>query len=218
MFTIYLRLFATLILVGGLGCASAADNDVDRLIAAMLGDTPLMDDLHELTDTIGGRVTGSPANRKAVAWAEAKFRTAEVAVTTEDFEMPYQWQENRVQASISGDVGFDVRVVAKPFSTAANALKAPLLDGGLGSEDDFARLGNTARNAWVLIETPVLDDEIGLDGLFAEYNDAAVIEPRAFAAGVAGLVFMSSRPKNLMFRHGAALGGKNEYPLLVVER
>jgi Zn-dependent M28 family amino/carboxypeptidase len=218
MFANHLRFIATLVLVGCLGPALAADNDVDLLIAAMLGDTPVMDDLHELTDTIGGRVTGSAANRKAVAWAEAKFRAAEVAVTTEDFEMPRQWQENRVQARISGDVSFDVRVVAKPFSTAANALIAPLLDAGLGKEDDFARLGDSARNAWLLIETPVLDDEIGLDGLFAEYNDAAVVEPRAFAAGVAGLVFMSSRPKNLMFRHGAALGRKNEYPLLVIER
>ena len=55
MSAIRLHFIATLVLVACLGSASAADNDVDRLIAAMLGDTPLMDDLHELTDTIGGR-------------------------------------------------------------------------------------------------------------------------------------------------------------------
>lgn len=197
---------------------AAADNDVDRLIAAMLADTPVIDDLHALTDRIGGRLTGTDANRKSVAWAASVFRQAEVKVSTEDFEMPYQWQEKVVSATVSGDFGFDVAVVAKPFSKSADALDAPLLDGGTGSEEDFARLGDTARDAWVLIETPVLDDDIGLEGLFAEYNDAAVIEPRAFAAGVAGVVFMSSRPKNLVFRHNAALGGKNQYPLLVMER
>ncbi len=197
---------------------SAADDDVDRLIAAMLGNTPMIDDLHELTDTIGGRFTGTAANEKAVAWAAAKFRTAEVAVTTEDFEMPFQWTENAVTARISGDVGFDLAVVAKPFSTTANALQGPLLDAGYGSEKDIARLGDSAKGAWLLIDTPVLDDEAGLAGLFAEYNDAAVIEPRAFDAGVAGLVFLSSRPKNLVYRHNAALGLGNKHPLLVIER
>ena len=195
-----------------------ADADTERLIAALLGDTPIVDDLHELTDTIGGRVTGTKENRNAVAWAAAKLRQAEVAVSTEDFEMPYQWQERVVYASVAGDFEFDVGVVAKPFSAAANALNAPLLDAGGGSEEDFARLGDTSDGAWVLVETSVLDDDIGLAGLFAEYNEAAVIEPRAFAAGVAGVIFMSSRPRNLLFRHNAAMGGKNEHPLLVMER
>lgn len=211
-------LVATLVAFLWLSPLSAADNDVDRLIAAMLGDTPMMNDLHELTDTIGGRLTGTPANEKAVAWAAAKFRTAEVAVTTEDFEMPFQWAENSVTARISGDAGFDAAVLAKPFSTAADALQGPLLDAGFGGEEDIARLGDSVKGAWLLIDTPVLDDEAGLVGLFAEYNDAAVIEPRAFDAGAAGLVFLSSRPKNLVYRHNAALGPGNKHPLLIIER
>jgi len=155
---------------------AAADDDVDKLIAAMLGDTPVVDDLQELTDTIGGRVTGTAANRRAVAWATAKFRQAEVSVSTEDFEMPFQWQEKLVAAAISGDVAFDANVVAKPFSTSADALAAKLVDGGFGTEADFERLAETSSGAWVLIETPVLDDDIGLAGLFSEYADAAAVD------------------------------------------
>ena len=208
----------SLALLLGTASAAMAEDDMDRLIAALLGDTPVVQDLHELTDEIGGRVTGSPANRKAVAWAAAKFRQAEVAVVTEDFEMPYAWQEKLVTASVSGDISFTANVIAKPFSTSAHALEAPLLDGGLGTAADFERLGDTVDGAWVLIETPVLDDVAGLSGLFAEYIDAAAIEPRAFAAGAAGVVFMSSRPKNLVYRHNASAGGVNEHPLLVMER
>jgi hypothetical protein len=197
---------------------ATAQDDVDRLIAAMLGDTPVSDDLHELTDTIGGRVTGSDANRKAVAWALTKLQQAEVSATGEDFEMPYQWQENVVAATVSGDVTFEASVVAKPFSTSANALLAPLLDGGMGTDTDFERLGEAATGAWVMIETPVLDDEVGLAGLFAEYADAAQIEARASAADVAGVIFMSSRPKNLVYRHPATISGRNKLPLLVMER
>jgi len=206
------------LIVLALANPATAQDDVNRLVAAMLGDTPVSDDLHELTDTIGGRVTGSDANRKAVAWALTKLHQAEVSATGEDFEMPFQWQENVVAATVSGDVTFEASVVAKPFSTSANALKARLVDGGFGTDADLERLGETANGAWVMIETPVLDDEIGLAGLFAEYGDAAKVEPRAFAAGVAGVVFMSSRPKNLVYRHYASDKFKNQYPLLIMER
>lgn len=198
--------------------SAMAEQDVQRLVAAMLGDTPVVDDLRELTDTIGGRPTGSAANRRAVTWATARFREAEVGVATEDFEMPLEWRETVVSASIGGDIDFEPHVVAKPFSVAANALRAPLLDAGAGTEDDFARLGDSATGAWLLVETPVLDDEIGLAGLFAEYADAAAIESRAFATRPAGVVFMSSRPKNLLYRHNASANQGNEFPLLVMER
>lgn len=39
---------------------------ITAFAAAMLGDTPVIDDLRELTDRIGGRATGSPANEAAV--------------------------------------------------------------------------------------------------------------------------------------------------------
>jgi carboxypeptidase Q len=198
--------------------ALAADDDVGRLVAAMLGDTPVVNDLHELTDSIGARVTGSDTNRDAVAWAAAALRQAEVAVSTEDFQMPAVWQENFVAVSISGDATFDANAVAKPFSTSANALAGPLLDAGFGTAADFERLGTSAHDAWLLIQTPVLDDDVGLGGLFAEYADAPGFETRAAAVGAAGVVVMSSRPKNLVFRHNAAAGRKNTQAMLVLER
>jgi len=181
-------------------CGPVGANDVDRLVGAMLGGTPIIDDLRSLTDEVGGRVTGSPANEAAVEWALARFATAGVAANREPFEMPRQWQEQSVSASISGDLEWTPEVVAKPFSRGAKRLAAPLVDGGMGSADDFARLGDAAKAAWVLVETPVLDDDIGLTGLFAEFTVAAGIMPRARDVGAAGLVFMSSRPKNLLYR------------------
>jgi len=194
-----------------------ADDDVDKLVGAMLGNTPIINDLQSLTDQIGGRVTGTPASKAAVAWALAKFEQAGVAARAEPFEMPSQWQELAVSATVSGDIAFEPTVIAKPFSAGAARLSAPLVDAGLGSEEDFARLGDAARNAWVLIETPLLTDEIGLNGLFAEYNSAAHGEALAFAAGVAGTVFMSSRPNNLLYRL-PLLSGKGRLPLLLMER
>jgi hypothetical protein len=197
---------------------AAAEDDVERLVAAMLGDTPIIDDLRELTDDIGGRPTGSDANRKAVAWAVEKLRQAEVSVTTEDFEMPFQWQEKLAFASISGDVSFDPHVVAKPFSTAADARVARLVDGGSGSADDFKRVGDAVKGAWVLIETPELNDDIGLAGLFGLYGNARQFEARANAAEALGVVQMSPYPKNLVYRQFASTNYENDMPLLVMDR
>lgn len=196
---------------------AAADDDANELVGAMLGDTPLFGDLQYLTDQIGGRVTGTPASKDAVAWALARFAQAGVTANAEPFEMPSQWQELSVSASISGDITFTPSVIAKPFSAGTSRLSAPLLDAGSGSKGDFARLGDAARNAWVLIETPLLTDEIGLNGLFAEYKSAADSEALAFAAGVAGTVFMSSRPNSLMYRL-PLLSAKNRQPLLLMDR
>jgi hypothetical protein len=195
----------------------AQDADVARLVGAMLGDTPLEEDLCSLTDEIGGRATGSPANLRAVAWGLERFRVAGVEARKEAFTMPMLWLERSATASITGDLSFFPNVVAMPFSiaTPATGLTAPLVDAGFGAEQDFQRLGNLAKGAFVLIETHELLD---LDGLFREYNEAVDIEQRAFTAGVAGVVYMASRPHNLLYRHNASLGTKNRHPLLIMER
>jgi hypothetical protein len=209
--------FGVAIVLWSLLSSVSADDEVDMLIGAMLGDTPIISDLQALTDEIGGRVTGSPANEAAIEWALARFRQAEVPATREIFEMPFQWQELGVTASVSGDFGFTPAVVAKPFSAGADELSGPLVDGGMGTVEDFARLGAAARGAWILVETPLLNDEVGLAGLFGEYNGAAAVEPLAFEAGAAGIVFMSSRSHNLLYRL-PQLVGHDRQPFLLMER
>jgi carboxypeptidase Q len=211
------RVFAVTLGMIVLSGVAVAD-EIDALIGAMLSDTPVIDDLRSLTDEVGGRVTGSPANEAAVTWAVERFRTAGVSATAERFKMPSQWRELGVSARISGDVAFPVRVVAKPFSARTDgSLKARLVDGGMGTEDDFNRLGGNASGTWVLVDTPVLDDTIGLAGLFAEYDDSAAIMPRAIDAGAAGIVFASSRPKNLLYRLPIFVG-QDALPVIVMER
>lgn len=211
---------ACLACVGLAAQAAHAEDEIDALVAAMLGDTPVIDDLRELTDTIGGRSTGSPANEAAVEWAFETLQGAGVTARSEPFEMPLRWHERKSTASVSGDVEFSPKVIAKPFSvgTARGGLRAPLVDGGFGSEADFARLDDQAEGSWLVVATPVLDDVAGLGGLFASYSNAAAVEARAVDAGVAGLVVMSNRTHNLLYRLFATRGPGNTLPILVMER
>jgi hypothetical protein len=213
------RLLPLLTILASLPAAlPAQSDDASRLVAALLGDTPMVRDLQVLTDSIGGRPTGSEANRRAFDWALARFREAGVEARKEPFQMPGLWLERSARATVKGGgVTFAARVAALPFSTPTPAagLTAPLVDAGRGAEADFAALGGRAKGAFVLVETEELAD---LDGLFREYVESGHIERRAIAAGAAGLVYMSSRPGNILARHNAALGWSNRHPMMMMER
>jgi carboxypeptidase Q len=178
----------------------------------------MLEDLEALTDGIGGRATGSAANLAAVDWAVERFRAAGVDVRREAFQMPALWLERSASVVVHGArLDFSPRVAAMPFSTATpvGGLTAPLVDGGRGTDADLTRLGARARGAWLVVEQDELAD---VPGLFREYAEATATEQRAFAAGVAGVIYMGSRPNDLLYRHNASLGTANTHPLMVMER
>lgn len=192
-------------------------DDFTRLKMALFSDTPMEEDLQYLTDVIGGRATGSEANLKSVEWALEQFRLAGVRAYQEEFEMPMLWLGKSATASISGDVEFQAGVVAMPYSSNTNegGTTARLIDGGRGTDKDFERIGMLAEGAFVLIETEELLD---LDGLFREYNEASKIEHRATASGAAGVIYTSSRPHGLLYRHNASAGPNNKKPMAIMDR
>ncbi|MCX6581170.1 MAG: M20/M25/M40 family metallo-hydrolase [Candidatus Aminicenantes bacterium] len=214
----YIRLIAIIvILLMSPQPAVSETPELDRLTSSMLAETPITRDLQQLCDEIGGRPTGSKANLESVEWALTKFKEAGVSAKKEAFAMPAYWGERSCETTISGDVSFSPRTVAMPFSapTPAAGLSAPLVDIGLGTEADFTRVGSKAKGAFLLVETGELLD---MAGLFQGFAQAAGIEKLAFSAGAAGLVYMSTRPRGLLYRYGASLGENNKHPLLIMAR
>lgn len=114
-------------------------------------------------------------------------------------------------------MSFDARAVAMPFTppTPAGGLRAPLLDGGTGSEADFTRLGSRVRGAFVLVETVELTD---VQGLFREYADARAIDDLARQGGARGVVVMASRPGAVLYRHFPSAGFDNTLTQVILER
>lgn len=199
------------------GVNSDLNSDVHRLVGALLQETPIMEDLRQLCDEIGGRPTGSKANLQAVEWAIKTFKDAGVTVKKESFTMPGMWLERSAEATVSGDVSFRAEVAAMPFSidTPETGLKAPLVDLGYGTEADFKRVGQKVKGAFILVETKILHD---VGGIFYEYTNAAAVENRAAAAGAAGVLYMSSRPTGLLYRHNASPATKNKLVMLIMRQ
>jgi len=197
---------AALMLLPGVGpgfaqAAPPADA-AQRLIGRALGETPLLDDLRELCDRIGGRLTGSAACERAIEWAAEKFRAAGVeSVALEPFTMPRLWLPGSAVALCVAPEPFLIPIAAVPFapSTPDGApLEAPLVDAGKGAPEDFAALGAAARGAIALIRS---DEMNTLGDLFAEYMRNSAMLESAQEAGAAALLLQSTRPHGLLYRH-----------------
>jgi len=95
----------------------AANVTAQRLAGRAVGATPMLDDLRELCDHIGGRPTGSPACDRAVQWAAEKFRAAGVdSVSLESYTVPALWLGGSAKGECLAPERFPIRLVAAPFS------------------------------------------------------------------------------------------------------
>src|SRR5579862_1183751 len=190
------------------GNLGANDTVAELLAARERGQTPLLDDLRQLCDTIGGRPTGSEACEHAVDWAVGRFRDAGIDSTrTETYTIPGSWTGGADRAECVAPSRFPIRVVAGPFTAATpegKPLEAPLVNAGDGSAESFARLGEKARGAIALVLAPELKTAADL---FAEYGRDPAMFAAARQAGVAALMVQSTRPGVLLYRHPMGLGG-----------
>jgi len=188
----------------------------ELLAAREQGPTPLLDDLRELCDGIGGRPTGSTACDRAVDWAVARFRAAGVQSTwTETYTIPESWVGGDDHAECLAPVEFPIRVAAGPFTASTQggrALEAPLVNAGDGSAESFAHLGDQARGAIALVLSPEMKTE---SDLFAEYGRDRAMFAAARRAGVAALLVQSTRPGVLLYRHPM---GWSPLPAAIVAR
>jgi hypothetical protein len=204
---------------------AAAEDPATTLVARSLGATPILEDLRVLTDEIGGRPTGSGALEQAVLWGVERFKAAGLEnVHTEAYSAARTW----LPLVESGEVlskhpawqsaeSNRLRVAAMPFSfpTLATGLAADVVDLGAADESAFAAAGNV-RGRFVLVHSEPMRS---IDDLFKEYMLTPRIFERAKQAGAAGVLWMSTRPGKLLYRHNVTLNGSlGTLPGAVVER
>ncbi|MGC2508661.1 MAG: M20/M25/M40 family metallo-hydrolase [Candidatus Acidiferrales bacterium] len=190
--------------VVGKSCAELAP----AMMKSALGASPLEENLRYLTDTIGGRVTGSTDADRAVSWAVEALRHAGVdEVHTEKFAVPVGWSEGHTHVDVLSPEPFLVRIVSTGWSPATpeGGITADVVDVGDGDDAGFARAGTAANGAIVLVHTKVLAT---WQDLADEYRIDPPIIDRAKKAGAAAIFWMATRPDLLLYRHTSALDGQ----------
>ncbi len=206
---------------GGAVCApgKSCSEIAPQVIRSAEGPSPLAENLRYLADTIGGRVTGSQAADKAVGWAVEAFRNAGVdEVHTEKFTIPEGWAEGKTRVEVLAPVPFPVRLVSTGWSppTPQGGITADIVDVGDGDAAGFAKAGDAARGAIVLVHSKILAT---WNDLANEYAIGPGIIARAVQAGAAAIFWMSTRPDMLLYRHTNTMGGKLEaLPQAIVAR
>ena len=191
-----------------------AQTDIYQLTGSLLGETPIEEDLQELCDKIGGRVTGSKTNEAAVDWGYEKFKQAGVSVKKEAFAMPSLWLAKSTTAKISGAIDFIPSVVAK-YQSPPETYKGQLISVGFGTAEEFEKVKEKVSGNFVIVEQDLC---FNIDGLFAEYTSATIVEIQAKKYGAKGIVFMASRPSGLLYRFITMKTSDNKMPQIVMAR
>ncbi len=187
-----------------------------RIVASALGPSPLEENLRRLTDEIGGRMSGTPAMRKAVVWGIEAFRKAGVdEVHAESFTMPVGWREGETRLTVLRPAQFSLQAVSLGWSPPAE-VEAPVVLVGTGTESEFVQLKGHLRGALLLVESDLLE---GWAGLFGEYLRSPSIIGQAVQAGAAGILWTSTREHRLLYRHqNSFLGETDRLPQALVAR
>lgn len=191
-------------------------SEADRLHQALLTETPIIENLQELCDQYGGRVTGSQANEASVDWAVKKFEEAGVSVSKQAFKMPVMWAEKSVQCEIENknQSNFQAAIVSK-YMTSPGSYRGQLVHVGSGDSLSFEENKAIIENNFVLVSSDLCLD---IDGLFAEYAHSAKVEALAAEYRAQGIVFMSSRGRGLLYRFITSKTVDSKMPHFVMSR
>lgn len=204
---------------GGCSVEKSCSDLAPAIIESALGTSPLRENLRNLTDSIGGRITGSPAAAKASAWGVEAFRQAGVEeVHIEKFMVPVGWSEGETRVEVLLPEPFPVRLVSKGLSppTPEGGITADVVDVADGDDAGFAKAGASVKGAILLVHSSLL---ITWEDLNNEYNLNHMILSRAMNAGAAAVFWMSTRPNLLLYRHNLSVAGELEpLPQVVVAR
>lgn len=113
-------LLASMVLGCVLGSAAEPAADVQETARSLTGSImtgPSMDTLRELSDGLGGRLTGSPAYERAAQWAVGKFRGYGIEnVRVESFTIPNGWQRGEAQAEMTAPMQRPLHVASLGWS------------------------------------------------------------------------------------------------------
>ncbi len=179
-----------------------------HILSAISRSSSLEPNLRTLCDEIGPRLPGTPGMKRAVEWSVTAFRKAGAdSVRTEAFEIPASWQEGDTRIEVTSPVRFSVRGAASAWTPATRrgGLRTDVLDGGTGAEGFIRRLGRKAKGKILLVRSDVVRTFLDLAN---EQRDTTIALREASEVGAAAVLFMSTRPHGLLYRHVNVVDGR----------
>src|SRR5690349_8664542 len=173
--------------------------------------------LTELSDDIGSRVTGSPAERKAEEWGTAKMKAIGLEnVHTEKYQLWRGWTRGTAQAELLEPIRRPLHVDAMGWtgSTPAGGAEGEVAPANLFDIEEEVKHASKFSGKVVLVVmrgAPKKD----IDSLFATFGDFLKVAGKAGAVAVIGGQG-GSKASGMNLTHTGILGFDADFALPVV--
>jgi carboxypeptidase Q len=153
----------------------SASITVNRISDEGFNHSQVVDTAAYLADEIGGRMTNSPAMRKAEHWTQERFKSWGLKeVRTEAFDFGRGWWIESAHARMVAPRPIELKAIPLAWTPATNgALVAPIIVAPMGNESDFADWKGKLAGKIVLVTWPAPPKDDG-DAPFQRLGDAEV--------------------------------------------
>jgi carboxypeptidase Q len=154
---------------------SAETITINRIADVGFNHSEVVDTAAYLADEIGGRMTNSPAMRKAERWTQEKFKGWGLKdVRSEAFDFGRGWWIESSRARMTAPRALELRAIPLAWTPATNgALSAPIIVAPMASESDFADWKGKLAGKIVLVTWPAPPKDDG-DAPFERLTDADI--------------------------------------------
>ena len=148
---------------------------INRIADVGFNHSEVVDTASYLADEIGGRMTNSPAMRKAERWTQEKFKSWGLKdVRTEAFDFGRGWWIESSHVRMIAPRPLELRAIPLAWTPATNGvLSAPVIVAPMVSESDFAEWKGKLAGKIVLVTWPAPPKDDG-DAPFQRLADADV--------------------------------------------
>ena len=188
------------------------------MIQSALGPSPL-EEIFATSRTRSADASRAPPKADgAVGWAVVAFRHTGVdEVLTEKFTVPVGWAEGLTRVEVLSPEPFRVRLVSTGWSppTPEGGITADIVDVGTGDAAGFAKVGDAAKDAVVLVHSNLL---VTWEDLSNVDKFQPGIIARALNAGAVAIFWMSSRPNLSLSPMPPVNGEVEDIPQAIVAR
>lgn len=199
-------------------CASVqaaveADDRVDRIVGKAMAQDGAQSFLQLLTDSIGGRVTGSPESRATADLLLRKLREAGFEdAHFEEYALEAHWQRGRAVGGIVSPVIRALTIGSYGWAPGTNGeVTVPLVDLGQPPNDDSAVPANRVRGAAVMVEPYGVTDA-------PSQVMRATLAHKLARAGATAMLIPSDKPNRMLYTSAFAFYPGSPLPVLSIAK
>jgi carboxypeptidase Q len=217
----FLRTISIVLLIHGFAISqdpiTKADAATEPIVGAAITRGGAMAFLETLTDTIGGRVTGSPQSQAA---SELILKTLKAAgyddAHIEGYPLTSRWLRGPASGAVVSPVQQQILVGSYGWSPGTNGrVEVPLIAANVAADGQLSGDLGKLRGAAVLV-----DLTSGTDLSFAPnyvVRRSAVARQLA-AAGAAAMLIQSEKPDRMLYTSAAGIYPRAPLPLLSIAK